>query len=342
MPPADPPGTPPAPSPVRSNYLALPSRDLGFLRNTLRLYLREEKVAEVMLAFGARCGAAQVLQSQVEVGGPDELAELLPIISAQIGLAKIKPQVREEGRLVLELTRLAEAPPSSPSGGKYEFTRGFLEGVVTQLLGGRAVARALSSPQGSPGTLVEIRWSLGVPAPPPAPLPTALAPPTTPKGRGGALRKEPSAGAYLLEERPGIDPLEVFVRHASRHGGLAITVDRGREIRARKELSRVTVYDLVQRESTGLLTQEAGNLPALLSTVDEFLKRNPGGVVLLGDLPVLLSANGIEPTRNFLSIVAEMLSESKGLLLAVAPTGALPAGERSLLQRVLKVYTSDA
>lgn len=336
VPPEPAPSSPPASvAPSRSNYLALPSRDLGFLKNTLRLYLREDKVAEVILAFGARCGAGQVLQSQVEVSSEDELGELIPVISAQIGLAKIKTRAQGPDHLILELTRLAEGVPGTPIAGRLEFTRGFLEGAVTQLLHCRVVGRSLPEEAGtSAAAVVELRWTAGAPtfAPPRSP-PGAPIRGTAPPGKKGL-----AAGAYLVEEKEGVDALELFVREAAQHGGLAFTAERGKELRGRKELNRATIYDLVPRESQGLLTQEAGNLPGLLGTVDEFVKRNPRGVVLVTDLPLLLGANGVEPTRNFLSIVAEMLAEGKGSLFVAAPAGGLPSGERSLLQRVLKLY----
>lgn len=366
-------------APSRTTYLALPSRDLGFLKNTLRLYLREEKVGEVVRAFGARCGAGQVVQSQVEVRGTKELADVVPAMCAQIGLAKIRTRAHGEDHLVLELSRVAEASPRTSRETRMEFTRGFLVGAVAELLHTRVLGRITVEDPSSDRAVVELRWS---PVPPtsgpslleagaegrPGPetgLPSHAAPgpsgrpapgPGRPAGRAvGPGSRAPSVsthpagrpsksgntgpGSFLLEEGPQLDALSLFGTEAQRRGGLAITADRGKELRSRRELAHVRIYDLAQEESPGLLTLDAGNLPALLSTVDEFLKRVPGGVVLLTDLPLLLQSNGMEPTRNFLSIVAEMVAEGKGTLLASAPDGSIAPGDRALLLRTLKPYS---
>lgn len=323
--------------PVRANYLALPSRDLAFLKNTLRLYLREDKVAEVVQAFGARCGAGQVLQSQVEVRDAKELGEVIPAMSAQIGLAKIKTRESGDDHLLLELSRVAEAASGASRETRMEFTRGFLVGAVSELLQRRVVGKLLAESDGPDRAVLELRWILaatptegGV-----APLPGPGVPVEAPKGRGTHVL----SGALLLESGGGVDALTLFASEARRRGGLAITAEHGKELRSRRDLSHVRVYDLVQGEGLGLLSLEAGNLPAMLNTVDEFIKRVPSGVVLLSDLPMLLSANGVEPTRNFLSIIGELLAEGKGALFACTPSGGIGSGDRALLLRTLKVYS---
>lgn len=333
----EPRGPPTKSPPPRANYLALPSRDLGFLKNTLRLYLREEKVAEVVQAFGARCGAGQVVQSQVEVHGTDELAEVVPAMCAQIGLAKIRTQDHGSDHLTLELTRMAELPGRTAGESRWEFTRGFLEGAVAQLLSRRVLARWQTSGGASPDRAVlELRWTSVAP-PEPVVAPTGA--PETARPRGAPRPKgELPPGAFLVEEAPGLDVLGWFLPAATRRGGLAISAERGKDLRTSPGSSHLQVYDLTPGESLGLLSLEAGNLPAMLRTVDDFLKRLPGGVVLITDLPLLLTSNGVEPTRNFLSIVSEMLAEGKGTLLASCPRDALPGGDRSLLLRVLKVF----
>ncbi len=365
--------------PARTTYLALPSRDLGFLKNTLRLYLREEKVGEVVRAFGARCGAGQVVQSQVEVHEMKDLADVVPAMCAQIGLAKIRTRAHGDDHLVLELSRVAEASPRTSRETRMEFTRGFLVGAVAELLHTRVLGRITVEDPSSDRAVVELRWSPAPPVtgpallvegaegrpmpesggrPPPVPEPSAKnAPgPGRPAGRtggpgsrvgsgppspGGRVAKSGAAGpgSFLLEEGPQLDALSLFGTEAQRRGGLAITAERGKELRSRRELAHVRIYDLAQGESPGLLTLDAGNLPAMLSTVDEFLKRVPGGVVLLTDLPLLLQSNGMEPTRNFLSIVAEMAAEGKGTLLAAAPYGSIAPADRALLLRTLKPYS---
>ncbi len=329
------------PAPTRANYLALPSRDLGFLKNTLRLYLREDKVAEVMVAFGARCGAGQVVQSQVEVKDANELAEVIPAICAQIGLAKIRAREHGPDHLTLELSRVAEAPARIPRETRMEFTRGFLVGAVSELIDRRVVGKFLPDGDGSDRALVELRWNVSPASGESVPPPLAPVPPAARSREEGAKapKGKTPAGAFLVEEGPKTDALALFIGEAQRRGGLAITSDKGKTLRARRDLSHIRVYDLTPGESLGLLSLEAGNLPAMLNTVDEFVKRVPGGVVLLTDVPLLLEANGVEPTRNFLSIVAEMLAEGKGELLVSMSQGSVSSGDRSLLLRTLKPYS---
>lgn len=329
------PGREPTPAPGRSgplpSYLALPSRDLGFLKNTLRIYLKEEKVAEVLRAFGVRCGVGQVIQSRVESEDPLDVGELIPAMSAQIGLAKIKCREVSRDHVAFELTRVAEVQTAPGRAARMDFTQGFIEGAVAYLVGRRVRGHLTpGTPAGSDTASLELRYGAPILS---GESSTAKAPkePAT-KSPGGL---EPG-GSYLLEAGKGPDHITLFAELARGRTAIALTATRTEELRRHRDLAHVPVFTFTAAEMPSLFTLDPREVAQILETVDDFLKRNPGGVLLLTDLPALIETSGLPVVTNFLTVVAELVAAAKGTLVVSVRAGELTPAALAPLGQVLR------
>ena len=165
------------------------------------------------------------------------------------------------------------------------------------------------------------------PAPPPKRAPKKLLAPAGTRAVAALLE---SGHAYLVEEAKADQSLKVL-EDLTRIGrsGLLMT-RRTTSLASRFQFRHTTLTPLA---APGPEDDGKPSLQSVESTIDEFLRTNPVGVVLVDDIEFLMDGNRFGDVRRFLRRAVARVSAGRQVLLVAVSPGSVAPRELDALER---------
>jgi predicted hydrocarbon binding protein len=117
-------------------FFILPAEALITLRDELEPLANEDVIRAIIFRYGYRSGDACVESMDLSAKNPKQLKGLLPDIWEEVGLGRLHFDGHEKDTIAIRLSESIEGIVMGDTGRtSCDFTRGYLAGVVSHLLG---------------------------------------------------------------------------------------------------------------------------------------------------------------------------------------------------------------
>ncbi|MFQ5884343.1 MAG: DnaA ATPase domain-containing protein [Thermoplasmata archaeon] len=153
-----------------------------------------------------------------------------------------------------------------------------------------------------------------------------------------SLKELKNGRTYLLEEDRPLNCFKVFRGSLRTKNGVIITRTNPKRAREKYDVRKGRIIWLTDRESS---TEEIlpPVLERLIFVIEEFIKEEEEGTILLDGLEYLISNNSFEAVLRFLRQLIDEVSESKCVLLISSSPKTLKERELRILERETEVIS---
>jgi predicted hydrocarbon binding protein len=307
-------------------FFVMPASALLSLREELEL-MAGDWAGETLERTGHKAGMTLVSSLDVPVTGLDNFAEVFAQLWSESGLSRTKVMKVTADEIVVTFDESVEAS----HGRRCDFTRGYLSGIASGLLGRRYRAtEVVCMSQGAERCVHHLTPS-ELP-----PVPTAMVANTS--GRKYNLE---SGCAYLIESensREAFEILEDYLAHGSR--GLCISREYPEKLRKTFRLDGAQLIWLSYEGDKGN-AREPTNIPLIYNEIKNFLEQSEGGVFLISGLEYLVSQNNFNKILKFVQLLSEAAAVTDSIFLLPISPGALNGREVKMLEREFRDIRSD-
>lgn len=302
-------------------FFVMPGSALRDLRDELDL-MEGAAGSETMERYGYRCGVGLVRTLAIECDGIDHLRDVLKQIWAETGLSRMEVDLITENEMVITFADSIEAD----GGHTCDFTKGYLIGIVSTLMGRRYEGREVSCISDGSHRCVHVL------------TPSSNFPDAAPKMTFRPENKHilVDGNAYMMEMEESSQAYEIFLEQVA-HGrkGLIVAREYPEKIKKRYGIDNIPFLWLsFERERK--YTREPTNIPLIYSEVKNFLDTTPRGIVLLSGIEYLVSQNTFVKVLKFIQLLNENISITDGVLLLPVTPDALNQKEVKQLERELR------
>jgi len=302
----------------------MPGAALAHLREELEIVEGDQRARLMLYRYGQRCGRALVESFGLSCSSLSEIRSVIEPIWMEAGLSRIKIDSIEESEMVVTLEESVEAK----EGKACDFARGYLSGIVSQLLGKRFEVEEVECTSGGYMACVmqtfEVVDSL---------RPTRTIEPDT-------VRKYnlQSGYSYIIKEEIPDQAYDIFV-DASRHGipCLCVTREYPERIKDRWELKGVPFLWLSMDQEKPY-SRDPSNLAMLYSDIKTFITENKGCMVLLSGLEYLITQNGFPKILKLLQHINDKIAVTDSVLVAPVSPLTLPEPDLKMLEKELRSF----
>jgi predicted hydrocarbon binding protein len=297
----------------------MPGSALINLREELEITEGDEKTREILRRYGNRCGEALVAAVELKCD-LESLKDHFPTLWLESGLSRAALKEAGDQRIVVELEESIEASP----GERCNFTRGYVEGVLSTLL-----SRNLSSEEvrciseGSEVCVFHVT--------PRTEMPT----PKVEKPADTARKFSIETGfTYLAEAEEPDHAYEMFVDQV-KHGfaGLVITRDFPKKVMKKWGLDGTPFMWLTMDESTEFAVPPT-NLPLIYNNIKKFLASGTKCCVLLAGIEYLVTQTSYDNVLKFILLLNDKIAVHDSLLI-------VPISPKTLDERQLKMLERE-
>jgi hypothetical protein len=216
-------------------------------------------------------------------------------------------------------------------GRRCDFTRGYLSGIASGLLGRRYKAsEVVCMSQGAERCVHHL-------TPTDVPLPSAHSAAAT----GERKYKLESGCAYLIESEDSREAFEILEDHLA-HGspGLCISREYPEKLRKTFRLDGAQMVWLSYEGDKGN-AREPTNIPLIYSEIKTFLEQTEGAVFLISGLEYLVSQNNFNKVLKFVQLLSEAAAVTDSIFLLPISPGALTTREVKMLEREFRDIRGD-
>jgi predicted hydrocarbon binding protein len=302
-------------------FFVMPGSALKDLREELDL-IEGTSSGETMERYGFRAGVGLMKTLGIECHNLKQAEEVLIQIWAETGLSRISIDIITENEIVATFQESLEAE----SGRRCDFTRGYLSGVVSSMLGRRYESNEVSCMSEGAERCVHVLT-------PSASFHSSHPQPVRPR----ADRKhflEPG-NSYLMEVSDPASAYDLFVDQiADGHRGMVIAREYPDKVRKRWGLDNVP-YLWLSYEKEKKYAREPTNVPLVYSEIKNFLEASPQPVVLISGMEYLISQNSFSKILKFIQLLNDNVAVNGGILLLPVSTETLNQKDVRLLEREL-------
>lgn len=307
-------------------FFVMPASALLSLREELEL-LAGDWAGETLERTGFKAG--MTLVSTLEVSAPplDNFSEVFTQLWSESGLSRTKVMRVSSEEIVVSFDESVEAA----RGRRCDFTRGYLAGIASALLGRRyrAVEVACMS-QGAERCVHHLT---------PSEIPLAGAHPST-LSVDRKYRLETGC-SYLIESEDAKDAFEIVEEYLA-HGSPCLIISREYPDKLRK------VYHLEGALMTWLSYEEGKehaleptNIPLIYSEIKSFLEQTSGAVFLISGLEYLVSQTNFVKVLKFVQLLSEAAAVGDSIFLLPISPEALSPREVKMLEREFRDVRSN-
>lgn len=296
----------------------MPAAALLSLREELEL-LSPGHEGETLQRTGFKAG--MTLVSTLDVPSPtlEDFPEVFTQLWSESGLSRARVSRVSMEEIVVKFNESVEAA----RGRKCDFTRGYLAGIASGLLGRRYEATEVACmSQGSEWCVHHIR---------PANIPLAGTHPST-ISTDRKYRLE-SGCSYLIESDDARESFEIMSEYLA-HGspGLCISREYPDKLRKAFRLDGARLIWLSYEGDRGNAL-EPTNIPLIYSEIKAFLEQTSGAVFLISGLEYLVSQTTFAKVLKFVQLLSEAAAVSDSIFLLPISPGALTTREVKMLER---------
>lgn len=305
-------------------FFVMPGIALAHLREELEIVEGDQRARLMLYRYGQRCGKALVDSFGLSCDSLSEIKSVIEPIWMEAGLSRIRVDSLEGTEMIVNLEESVEAK----EGKTCDFGRGYLSGIVSQLLGKRfEVDEVECASQGYMACVMqayEVVDSL---------KPSKVAEPE-------AMRKYnlQTGYSYIIKEEIPDQAYDIFV-DASKNGTpcLCVTREYPERVKDRWDLKGVPFLWLSMDQEKPY-SRDPSNLALLYSDVKTFITENKGCMVLLSGLEYLVSQNGFSKVLKLLQHINDKISVTDSVLIAPISPLTLPESDLKMLEKELRSF----
>lgn len=319
---------------ISTAYFLMPDNSFKSLKDELEIVVGEEKTADLLYRLGYRCGEGAAGDSAVDSQNFDTIEkfkEELPEHWIHIGLSSIELLKGDLEDFYVALWDTLEARMIRPTKGPAcQYTRGFLEGVISVLFNKKYKAtekKCIAS--GDDHCEFHIKVDT-----------RALTPDTEESVRTRQRYELIKGISYMVKDDDIEIPLKVFkdlVTHG--HQGLIITRLFPQMIRDTYGLQKSPIIWLSRDTVREIQTIQPGQLGLLHHKIHEFLKKSENGIVLLDGVEYMITQNSFPSVLKVIQLITGKVALFSANLLIPLNPNAFETKDFSLFSREFRTFT---
>jgi predicted hydrocarbon binding protein len=305
-------------------FFVMPGIALAHLREELEIVEGDARARLMLYRYGQRCGRALVESFGLSCDSLSEVKSVIEPIWMEAGLSRIRIESAEEGEMVVNLEESVEAK----EGKTCDFGRGYLSGIVSQLLGERfEVDEVECGSQGYVACVMQVYEVVDVLR--------SVRPRETEELRKYNLEQGYS---YVIKEEIPDQAYDIF-KDAVKHAVpcLCVTREFPEKVKDRYDIKAVPFLWLSMDQEKAF-ARDPTNLALLYSDVKTFISENKKCMVLLSGLEYLISQNDFPKVLKFLQHINDKIAVSDSVLLAPISPLTLPESQLKLLEKEMRSF----
>jgi predicted hydrocarbon binding protein len=302
-------------------FFVMPASALRDLREELEL-IEGASSAETMERYGYRAGVGLVKTLDIKCGNMKQAEDVLAQIWSETGLSRIDINLITEREIMVTFQESLE----SNFGRRCDFTRGYLTGVVSSLLGRKFESTEVSCMSEGAERCVHV-LTPGVTYDIPE---TAIT-----RSTGDRKHNLEPGNSYLLEVVDPAIAYDIFLDQISEgRKGMIVAREYPEKVQKKWGLSEVP-YLWLSYEIQNKYGREPTNVPLIYSEIKNFLGTSAQPIVLISGLEYLISQNNFPKILKFIQLINDNIAMNEGMLLLPVSTETLNQKDVRLLEREL-------
>ncbi len=305
-------------------FFVMPGIALAHLREELEIVEGDQRARLMLYRYGQRCGHALVESFGLSVDSLAETKSVIEPVWMEAGLSRLRIDSIEESQMVVNLEESVEAK----EGKTCDFARGYLSGIVSQLLGKRfEVDEVECASQGYMACVMQVYEVLDLLKPGKVHEPDNV--------RKFSLE---SGYSYLVKEEVPDQSYDIFI-DAAKHNvpSLCVTREYPEKLKDRYELKNVPFLWLSMDQEKPY-ARDPTNLALLYSDIKTFISENKSCMVLLSGLEYLISQNDFQKVLKLLQHVNDKIAVSDSVMLVPVSPLTLPESQLKLLEKEMRSF----
>jgi len=298
-------------------FFVMPGSALLSLREELEI-MEGPHAGDTLARMGFKAGSALVASLDVPPVDLEGFAEVFTQLWSESGLARTKVMKVTAEEIAVTFNESLE----SARGRRCDFTRGYLAGITSALLGRRYEATEVVCMSQGAERCVHHLLPAAVPSSPP------------PRTATGERKYRLESGcSYLIESESGQDAFYIFEEYLA-HGHPAMGIMREYPEKLRK-VFRLDGARLLwlSYEDDIREAREPTNIPLIYSEAKTFMESNEGAVLLISGLEYLVSQNNFSKVLKFVQLLTEAAAVNDSVFLLPISPGALAPRDVKMLER---------
>jgi len=305
-------------------FFVMPGIALAHLREELEIVEGDQRARHMLYRYGQRCGRALVESFGLSCEDLPEVKSILEPIWMEAGLSRIKIESIEESEMVVNLEESVEAT----EGKTCDFGRGYLSGIVSQLLGQRFETDEVEcASQGYMACVMQVYEVVDV-----------LKSPRIKEEESMRKYNLDLGYSYIIKEEIPDQAYDIFV-DAAKHGVpcLCVTREYPEKIKDRFDLKAVPFLWL-SMDQEKVYARDPTNVALLYSDLKTYIAENRGGMVLLTGLEYLISQNGFPKVLKLLQHINDKIAVTDSVLLTSISPLTIPEADLKMLEKEMRSF----
>ena len=305
-------------------FFVMPGIALAHLREELEIVEGDARARHMLYRYGQRCGRALVESFGLSCDSLSDIKAVIEPIWMEAGLSRLKIESLEESEMIVNLEESVEAK----EGKTCDFARGYLSGIVSQLLGERfEVDEVECSSKGYIACVMQVYEVVD------------MRRPGKPKETEDLRKYNLEQGySYVIKEEIPDQAFDIF-KDASKHGVacLCVTREYPEKVKDKYDIKSLPFLWLSMDQEKPF-ARDPTNLALLYSDVKTFISENKGCMVLLSGLEYLISQNDFPRVLKFLQHINDKIAVTDSVLLAPISPLTLPESQLKLLEKEMRSF----
>ena len=305
-------------------FFVMPGIALAHLREELEIVEGDQRARHMLYRYGQRCGRALVESFGLSCENLPEVKSILEPIWMEAGLSRIKIESIEESEMVVNLEESVEAK----EGKTCDFGRGYLSGIVSQLLGQRFETDEVEcASQGYMACVMQVYEVVDV-----------LKSPRIKEEESMRKYNLDLGYSYIIKEEIPDQAYDIFV-DAAKHGVpcLCVTREYPEKIKDRFDLKAVPFLWL-SMDQEKVYARDPTNVALLYSDLKTYIAENRGCMVLLTGLEYLISQNGFPKVLKLLQHINDKIAVTDSVLLTSISPLTIPEADLKMLEKEMRSF----
>ena len=305
-------------------FFVMPGIALAHLREELEIVEGDARARHMIYRYGQRCGKALVESFGLSCADLIEVKAVIEPIWMEAGLSRLRIESTEASEMIVNLEESVEAK----EGNTCDFGRGYLSGIVSQLVGKRfEVDEVECASQGYMSCVMQVYEVTDVLRP-------------GKHTESESVRKYSLDGgySYIIKEEIPDQAFDIFV-DAWKHGVpcLCITREYPEKLKERHDLKGVPFLWLSMDQERNY-ARDPGNIALIYSDIKTFVSENKKCMVLFSGLEYLISQNGFAKVLKLLQHINDKIAVSESVLLASISPLTLPESDLKMLEKEMRTF----
>lgn len=305
-------------------FFVMPGVALAHLREELEIVEGDQRARHMLYRYGQRCGRALVESFGLNCEDLSEVKSVIEPVWMEAGLSRIRIESLEESEIIVNLEDSVEAK----EGYSCDFSRGYLSGIVSQLLDKRFEVDEVEC--ASKGYIVCVMQVYEVVDVLKSPVHRELE-----TARKYTLE---SGYSYVIKEEIPDQAFDIFV-DAVRHGvpSLCVTREYPEKVKDKHGL-KATPFLWLSMDQEKSYARDPSNLALIYSDLKTFVSENRNCMVLFLGLEYLISQNGFPKVLKLLQHVNDKIAVSDSVLIASISPLTIPETDLKMLEKEMRSF----